>query len=231
MSHNAYSRCVILGSGGHARSLIDCMEQIGTRPWALLDPDPQRHGSHVFGIPIIGNDGLLPELSQLGADCFLIGVGSTGSNRVRQTLFHLAVAYLPPLVVVHPRAFCSPRAGIGAGVQIMAGGIVNAGAQLGKNVIINCGAIVEHDCVIGDHVHIATRAALAGGVSVATGACVGAGAVVRQGLIIGEGAVIGAGAVVIHEVPPYTVVAGVPARPIRRTLDALHMPYGEDVGH
>jgi acetyltransferase-like isoleucine patch superfamily enzyme len=45
---------------------------------------------------------------------------------------------------------------------------------------------------------------------------IGANVVVRQGVQIGSGAVVGAGSVVLRNVDPYTVVAGVPARPIRR---------------
>jgi len=45
---------------------------------------------------------------------------------------------------------------------------------------------------------------------------IGSNALIRQGLHIGRGAVIGAGAVVLRNVPPYTIVAGVPARPIRK---------------
>ncbi len=44
----------------------------------------------------------------------------------------------------------------------------------------------------------------------------GAGAIVTDGVRIGRGAVVAAGAVVTKDVPPHTVVAGVPARPIRR---------------
>ena len=43
----------------------------------------------------------------------------------------------------------------------------------------------------------------------------GAGAIVTDGVRIGEGAVIAAGAVVIQDVPPHTVVGGVPAKPIK----------------
>ena len=45
---------------------------------------------------------------------------------------------------------------------------------------------------------------------------VGAGAWILSGVEIGHGAVIGAGAVVRTDVPPYGIVAGNPARPLRR---------------
>lgn len=45
---------------------------------------------------------------------------------------------------------------------------------------------------------------------------IGHGAIVLPGVSVGNGAVVGAGAVVTEDVPPYTIVAGVPAEPIRR---------------
>lgn len=44
----------------------------------------------------------------------------------------------------------------------------------------------------------------------------GHGATVLPGVTVGDGAVIGAGAVVSKDVAPYTIVGGVPARPIRQ---------------
>ncbi|MFD1988123.1 DapH/DapD/GlmU-related protein [Mesorhizobium newzealandense] len=49
---------------------------------------------------------------------------------------------------------------------------------------------------------------------------VGHGAVIMPGLTIGNGAVIGANAVVTHDVPPYAIVTGVPARPQRSRFPA-----------
>jgi UDP-2-acetamido-3-amino-2,3-dideoxy-glucuronate N-acetyltransferase len=51
---------------------------------------------------------------------------------------------------------------------------------------------------------------------VKAGASIGTNATILAGVTIGEGAIVGAGAVVTRDVPPYAVVAGVPARVVRR---------------
>lgn len=45
---------------------------------------------------------------------------------------------------------------------------------------------------------------------------IGDGAIIKQGVNIGVGAVIGMGSIVTKDVPPYTIVAGNPAHPIRK---------------
>ncbi len=48
---------------------------------------------------------------------------------------------------------------------------------------------------------------------------IGAGVLIKSGIQIGDGAVIGAGAVVTHDVPPYEIWAGTPAKCIRKRFD------------
>jgi UDP-perosamine 4-acetyltransferase len=206
--------CVFLGGGGNAAVLIESLRTSGLDiVRAVLDQNPELWGQTVLGVPIVGGDEQLPELIRNGADCFVVGLGTTGTGAARQRLFKIGLASgLEPLAVIHPSAVVSPSARLGRGCQLMPGSIVNARAALGDNVLVNSGAIVEHDCIVGDHVHVATGARLAGGVTIDEGTLVGLGASVRQGLRIGRHAVIGAGAVVVKDVPDNVVVAGVPAR-------------------
>ena len=56
-------------------------------------------------------------------------------------------------------------------------------------------------------------------VRVEAGADIGVNAVLLPGVTVGRGAIVGAGAVVTVDVPPYAVVAGVPARLLRSRVD------------
>lgn len=86
---------------------------------------------------------------------------------------------------------------IGTGCDISTGAQIYTHSSVRRCVSGRAFPTVERSPVrIGDHVFI------------------GAGAIVNMGVTIGDHAVVGAGAVVSRDVPPYTVVAGVPARPI-----------------
>lgn len=58
---------------------------------------------------------------------------------------------------------------------------------------------------------------------------IGHGAVIMRGVTIGNGAIVGAGAVVTRDVPPYAVVAGVPAKILRYRFDAAGIARHEDM--
>ncbi|MDP3722485.1 MAG: acetyltransferase [Candidatus Omnitrophota bacterium] len=205
-----------VGAGGHAKVVLDILQHLGgSELVGLLDSKPTLWGTAVLGVPVLGDDRLLPELYAQGIHQAFVGVGSVGDTRTRRRLYEdLCRHGFQIVAAIHPRAVIASSVQLGDAPTILAGAIVNAAARLGDNVLVNTAAVVEHDCVIGDHVHIATGACLAGAVSVGNGVHIGMGACIRQGLSIGEGAVVGAGAVVVDEVAPGTVVAGVPARPL-----------------
>ncbi len=73
-----------------------------------------------------------------------------------------------------------------------------------------------------DHVYddptrpIIEQGITANGIVIEDNAWIGAGAIILDGVRVGKGAVVGAGAVVTEDVPPHTVVAGVPAEVVEQ---------------
>ena len=207
-------RIVVLGGGGHAKVVVDAISRLDQMDCVgVLDNDPSLWGNGISGVPILGNDDILPDLIEQGVSGFVVGIGSIGDNKPRQYLFKLGIKYgLKPVSVIHPAAVCSQFSVIGRGSVVFPLAVVNAAARLGANVIVNTGAIVEHDCYMGDHSHVASGGRLCGSVEIGDMAHVGAGATVLQGVTVGTGAVVGAGSVVVDNVASGTIVAGVPAR-------------------
>lgn len=204
-----------LGAGGHAKVVIDTIRMTGQyEVIGLLDPDLGLHGKSVLGIPVLGDDEILPTLAAK-IKHFFVGLGSIGNSLHRERLYQMAVdLHFEPINVVHPTALVSPSVELGKGISIFGLSVINAAARIGDNVIINTGAIVEHDCMLENHVHVATGAKLASTVHVAAGSHIGAGATVKQCVSIGHHAIVGAGAAVVCDVKPNSIVVGVPAKPL-----------------
>lgn len=91
---------------------------------------------------------------------------------------------------------------------------------------------VDQPCVIGDEVGIGHRAIIHA-CEVRDGALIGMGAIVLSGAVVGEGALVAAGAVVTEgmEVPPDSLVVGVPGKIIREVDDALRERMRLTVAH
>lgn len=92
--------------------------------------------------------------------------------------------------------------------------------KIDPNVSIGPGVMIiirSHETSqIEIHSRITNTPSIPGQVTIKEGAWVGAGATILQNVTIGECAVVGAGAVVTKDVESYTVVAGVPAKVIKK---------------
>jgi len=114
--------------------------------------------------------------------------------------------------IIHPAAI------IASNVEIQEGCIINAGAIIAPNVVIekhcfvNRGATIGHDSVIGAYSFISPGCHITGHVKIREDVMVGTGASIIPGVEIGESSTIGAGAVVIDDVPPFSLMVGVPAK-------------------
>lgn len=203
---------VVLGGGGHAAVAIEAAHLSGMTVAGFLAPDP---ASSLRGVPWLGSDDLLGSAGFLGDHCFLPALGD-GSTRQRLAALIAGRGGLLARIL-HPSAILSPSAILGPGTLACAGAIIGVEAVVGGSCILNTASSVDHHCRLGEGVHVAPGARLAGGVECADNVLIGMGAVILPGLRIGTGAVIGAGCVVTTDVAAGSVVAGIPARPLRQS--------------
>jgi len=128
---------------------------------------------------------------------------------------------------IEPGAIIRDMVEIGDKAVIMMGAVLNIGAVIGAGTMIDMNTVVGGRAIVGKNCHIGAGTVLAGVVEppsatpviIEDNVLMGANAVVLEGVRVGEGAVVAAGAVVTTDVPPFTVVAGVPARIIKKVDD------------
>ena len=184
---------LLIGCGGHARSLIDLIET--GNQWRVhgLVGLPDQVGLDVLGYPVIGTDAQLMNLHGLCSTA-LLAIGQLPDPKPRQRL----AARLQDLgfqcpTLISPHAYVSRHARIGAGTVVGHGAIVHAGVVVGDHCILNSRALIEHDAHISDHCHLSTGTIVNGGVELGCGSFVGSGAMLREGLQLPAGTVISAG--------------------------------------
>lgn len=206
---------VIMGAGGHALSIADAARCAGHQVIGCIAPEAAARTRGALAW--LGDETALadPTLQH----CRLInGVGSAATVRARRHLYlRLRADGREFASIIHPRAgIAELDCQHGDALQLLAAATLGPGTRIGDNVLVNTAATVEHGCAIGSHSHVASGAVICGDCRIGDSVHVGAGAVLIQGITVGDGAVIAAGAVVTRNVEPLTLVAGVPARRIRK---------------
>lgn len=133
-----------------------------------------------------------------------------------------------PAVDCIPAAFIAPTATVmgyvvvGQGVSIWYGAVVRGDVeviQLGNCVNIQDGAVIHGDpgkpTILEDYVTVGHRAVVHSA-HIESGCLIGIGAIVLDGVRIGAGSIVGAGAVVTKDIPPQSLVVGVPGKVLRQ---------------
>lgn len=212
-SNDEMKRIVLVGGGGHCRSVLDTLNRSNDYGEILITDSNIPAETVIDGATVLGNDDILPNLFVRGISNAFVTIGSVGareSDELRQKLYEnvKSLGFAIPYII-DSSAIVSNSSQIAEGVYIGKNAVINAGAKIDKMAIINTGAIVEHECKIGAYSHVSIGAVLAGRVEVGEGTFIGANSTIIQCIKIGANSVIGAGSVVLGDVPDNTTVVGV----------------------
>lgn len=206
-------KALIIGAGGHCRSVIESLRSVGEEPSAVIDIDYKGQKESIMGVPVTGPLESLYEKHAPGSVALYLAIGF---NETRKDLFMKlsGMGYELPSVF-HKTSIVAPSASIGAGVFIGAGSIIGALASVADNAIVNTGSIIDHETSVGLHSHIAPGVRIAGRVKIGSGCSIGIGSSVIDKVTIGDNAILGAGSVVISDIGADRTAVGVPAREIK----------------
>ncbi|NET73063.1 MAG: gamma carbonic anhydrase family protein [Sphaerospermopsis sp. SIO1G2] len=114
---------------------------------------------------------------------------------------------------------------IAAEASIWYGAVVRGDVErieIGKCTNVQDGAILHGDpglpTILEDHVTIGHRAVIHSA-HIERGTLIGIGAIILNGVRVGHSSIIGAGSVVTKDIPPFSLVVGIPARIVRQLTE------------
>jgi sugar O-acyltransferase (sialic acid O-acetyltransferase NeuD family) len=193
INNNVKQDILLVGGGGHCRSVIDVIEQESKYKIAGIIDKKELVGKDVLGYKIIGSDDDLANLKDKFPHA-IVTIGQIKSNEIRVKLFKLLKEldfHMP--TIVSPLAYVSKHAFVDEGTVIMHHALINPHARVGKNCIINSKALIEHDAIIEDNCHISTASVVNGGTIIKQNTFFGSNAMAKEYIEIKADSVIRGG--------------------------------------
>lgn len=200
---------ILVGGGGHCKSVIEVAESAGYSILGILDM-PEEVGKTVLDYKVVGTDDDIPQF--VGKAEFVITVGFIKNPAIRIRIFDKIKSAGGRLAtIIASTARVSKYAEVGEGTVVMHQAFVNAGAKIGCNCIINTFSNIEHDAQVGDQCHISTGTMVNGDCKIGERVFIGSQSALANGITVGDDIIVGAGSLVRKSISTKGIYSGNPA--------------------
>lgn len=209
-------KIIVIGSGGHARIIIDIIEEVGKYEIDGIVTNDIFPNNMFDGYEILGNDEILDDLYKKGYYELAMGIGGFRDNKLRSAIFNKCKKIgFEFVTLIHPAAVISRTAKLGEGCVLFAGVIINPNTIINDNVVLATSATVDHDTVIKSHVLVSAGVTVGANDVIEEGVLLALGSKVISGVRIGKNILVGAGAVVVKDLEEPGIYLGIPAQKVR----------------
>lgn len=207
---------VIIGASGHAKVIIDIIENNNEYNIVGLIDSYKPKGYELYNYKVLGKEKDIKKLQTIYN--FNTGIIAIGDNWTRKMMYNKIIKKNPEFGfarAVHHRSIIGKNVEIGEGTVIMAGAIVNSDAKIGNFCILNTKASLGHDAIMSNYSSLAPNSTIGGNTKIGTCTAICLSSSIIQDITIGNYSIIGSGSLILTNVPDLNLYYGTPAKFIR----------------
>lgn len=211
--NNIINKAIIIGSGGHCRSVVSTMLENKIIPQIIFDISNQNsQNEFIMNVPVFSSNTLEEHINM--NSLFFIAIGDNKLRREWYNKIKKLNLQMPNLISKY--SFIDKSAKLGDGNYVAPFSYIGPEVVLGENNIINTKVIVEHEVILGNSCHLAPGSIIAGRCAVGSNTFIGIGSKVKDGIKIAKDTTLGAGSVLINNIETINEThVGVPAKKIK----------------
>ena len=205
--------------GGNARESLISILAINKirKEWDVIgfvDDNSALFGKECCGVKVLGGREIFSRFS----DALVLAVPGNPDTYLgrKKVIKSLGLDTSRFATIIHPSVTIAQDAKIGYNVTLMANVFVSCGVNIGNHCVFLPNTVIAHDSVVGDYCLFGSNITVSGHARIGNECYIGSGTKIRNGMKIGDRSLAGLGANIVSDIAEGVVVAGNPAKVLRR---------------
>ena len=208
---------LIFGTGGHAKVIVDIIEQQGKYNIIGFIDKYNNQKKITLGYKVLGNESSLKDIvSSYEIYGAIIGIGDNSERLDCRNRIIKIIPNFKFINCIHPKSILGKDVILGEGNVLMAGVILNSSARIRNHCILNTNSSVDHDCLMSDFSSIGPNVTVGGNVKIGDYSAIGISTSIFHNVNIGKNCIIGGGSLVCSDTKENSVYYGSPCKFIRK---------------